>query len=166
MGKGRPGALPDRPSVGLRRPQSRASDTQLRDVLCGRALLALHHVELDTLTLAQGLEALALDGRVMDEAVLLAALGRDEAEALRVVEPLHGAGRTHGNSCGVASLDARACRATRAAWMAAAPCGRRRRAGDHAPCRSAVERKRALARARALSPSAVYARCACVASEA
>src|SRR5215212_3034237 len=67
-----------------------------RDVLGGRALLALHDVELDGLALGEGLEAVALNGRVMDEAVLLAVRGGDEAEALGVVEPLHGAGRTHG----------------------------------------------------------------------
>ena len=50
---------------------------QLDDVLGGGALLALHDVELDPLTFGQALEALGLDGRMVDEAVLLAALGRD-----------------------------------------------------------------------------------------
>jgi hypothetical protein len=68
------------------------------DVLGGRALLALHHVALDALALGQRLEAAALDGRVVDEEILAAVLGRDEAEALGVVEPLHGAGRTHGRA--------------------------------------------------------------------
>src|SRR5258708_7046598 len=60
---------------------------QLDDVLRRRALLALHDVELDPLTLGQALEALGLDRRMVDEAVLLTVLGRDEAEALGVVEP-------------------------------------------------------------------------------
>src|SRR5262249_12381587 len=45
-------------------------------------------VELDLIALSEALEALPLDGGVMHEHVL-AALLRDEAEALRVVEPLH-----------------------------------------------------------------------------
>src|ERR671937_554339 len=71
------------------------SAAELLDVLGGRALLALHDVELHALALGERLEPRALDGRVMHEAVLLAVVARDEAEALRVVEPLHGAGRTH-----------------------------------------------------------------------
>src|SRR5687768_12279625 len=68
---------------------------ELDDVLGGRALLALHDVALHALTLGERLEAAALDGRVVDEEILAAVLGRDEAEALGVVEPLDGAGRTH-----------------------------------------------------------------------
>ena len=67
----------------------------LRHVLGGGTLLALHDVELHRLTLGEGLEARALDGRVVNEAVLLTVVGRDETKALRVVEPLHFAGRTH-----------------------------------------------------------------------
>ena len=52
-------------------------------------------VELDGRTLGEGLEALGLDGAVMDEAVLAAVLRRDEAEALLIVEPLHGSRSTH-----------------------------------------------------------------------
>src|SRR5688572_19434249 len=68
---------------------------QLDDVLRGRALSALHHVELDLVTLGQGLEALSRDRRVMNEAILLSTLRSDEAEALGIVEPLHGSSRTH-----------------------------------------------------------------------
>src|ERR1044071_6360044 len=65
------------------------------DVLGRGALGALHGVELDALALAERAEAAALDGAVMDEQVLAAVLGRDEPEALGVVEPLHGTGGTH-----------------------------------------------------------------------
>jgi len=47
--------------------------------------------ELDLLALGEGAEALRLDGRLVDEEVLAAVLGGDEAEALGVIEPLHGA---------------------------------------------------------------------------
>src|ERR1700744_2240040 len=55
-----------------------------------RSLRALHHVELHPLVLVEGLVAFGLDGRVVDEDVLTAVHG-DEAVALFVVEPLHGA---------------------------------------------------------------------------
>jgi hypothetical protein len=35
---------------------------------------------------------------MVHEAILLAVLGRDEAETLLIVEPLHGTGRTHRQS--------------------------------------------------------------------
>src|SRR3970040_2156600 len=60
-----------------------------------RALLALHDVELDCVAFLQGLETVPLNGRVVDEAVLLAVIAGDETEALALVEPLHLAGRTH-----------------------------------------------------------------------
>src|SRR5690348_4088447 len=72
-----------------------ASTTQLRHVLGCRAFLSLHDVELDALPLTEGLEAAAFDGRMMNEAILLSILRRDEAEALLIVEPLDGTGRTH-----------------------------------------------------------------------
>src|SRR5438093_7575965 len=53
-----------------------------------KPLRAPRHVELQGLTLGEGLEAIALNGRVMNEHVLAAFL-RDEAEPLRLVEPLH-----------------------------------------------------------------------------
>ena len=68
---------------------------ELGDVLSGRALLTLHDVELDALAFGERLVAVALDGRMMNEAILLTILGRDEAKALRIVEPLYRAGRTH-----------------------------------------------------------------------
>src|SRR5690606_40350893 len=60
---------------------------QARNVLSRRTLLALHDVELHRLTFGQRLEAAALDGRMMDEAILLSIGRRDEAETLRIVEP-------------------------------------------------------------------------------
>eukprot|EP01012_Entosiphon_sulcatum_P048436 TRINITY_DN6691_c0_g1_i1.p1 TRINITY_DN6691_c0_g1~~TRINITY_DN6691_c0_g1_i1.p1 ORF type:complete len:125 (-),score=10.58 TRINITY_DN6691_c0_g1_i1:204-578(-) len=65
------------------------------DVLGGGTLLALHDVELHRLTFGQRLEAVALDGRMMHEAILLAVRRGDEPETLRIVEPLHSTGRTH-----------------------------------------------------------------------
>src|SRR5688500_143738 len=76
-------------------PPYRGSGADSGDVLSGGALLALHDVELHGLALGERLEALTLDRAVVDEAVLLAAVGRDEAKALGVVEPLHLAGGTH-----------------------------------------------------------------------
>src|SRR5690606_7683936 len=70
-----------------------ASDA--RDVLRRGALGALDHVELDAVAFGQRLEPAALDGAVMDEAVLRAVLARDEPEALGLVEPLHGSPGTH-----------------------------------------------------------------------
>src|SRR6185369_5006325 len=64
------------------------------DVRGLQALGALDHVELHCCTLGQGAEALRLDRREMHENVF-ATLGGDEAEALRIVEPLDCAGRTH-----------------------------------------------------------------------
>src|SRR3954466_5632208 len=78
---------PDRPTRRLA--------AELDDVLRSRALRALNHVELHGLTLGEGLETVALNGGVVHEAILLAVRGGDEAKALGVVEPLHGAGRTH-----------------------------------------------------------------------
>ena len=61
---------------------------EVDDVLGSRALLAVYHVKLNLCTLGQTLEALALDGAVMAENVLLSVVARDEAEAFFVIEPL------------------------------------------------------------------------------
>src|SRR5436190_1096704 len=55
-----------------------------------QALGAARHVELDPLALGESLEAVALDRGEVDEHVFATRLG-DEAKALRLVEPLHGA---------------------------------------------------------------------------
>src|SRR6266702_274070 len=81
-----------RPRDDAVRVAGTAGGLELDDVLRRRALLTLHDVELDALALGQGLEALRLDRGVMHEAVLFAVLGRDEAEAFRVVEPLYDTG--------------------------------------------------------------------------
>src|SRR4030095_6140243 len=59
----------------------------LTDVRRLKPLRALGDLELDLVPLGQALEALGLDGTVVDEDVL-AALDLDETVALRVVEPL------------------------------------------------------------------------------
>src|SRR5712664_582972 len=62
---------------------------ELADVLRLQALRPLHHVELHFLTFRESAEAIGLDGRMVAEHVLTTAVLRDEAEPLRVVEPLH-----------------------------------------------------------------------------
>src|SRR5918992_2351227 len=57
-----------------------------------RPLRAFPEVVLDTRALRERTEAVALDGGEVDERVLAAFIGRDEAEALLVVEPLHDTG--------------------------------------------------------------------------
>src|SRR5437870_3361739 len=62
----------------------------LDDVHCLRALGAFALLELDLGTLGEALEAVAGDVGVVDEDILRAVLGRDEAVALGIVEPLDG----------------------------------------------------------------------------
>src|ERR1700730_7229241 len=73
----------------------RLLSAELGDVLGRWAFLALHDVEFNALALSQRLEAVALNGGMMNEAILLSVLGGDEAKALGVVEPLYFAGGTH-----------------------------------------------------------------------
>src|SRR5258706_10500429 len=65
-----------------------------RDVCRLESFRTLHQVELDLGAFGQGAETFRLDGRKVNEHVL-AALGGDEAEALRIVEPLDCSGATH-----------------------------------------------------------------------
>src|SRR5690348_1884591 len=58
------------------------------DLRCRRAFRALRRLELDLLAFLQRLEPAHLDLAVMGEEVLAAVVRRDEAEALRIVEPL------------------------------------------------------------------------------
>src|SRR3954469_24908335 len=83
--RGRPCRTP--PILAVKRPRLVAD---LGDVLRRWSLLALDDVELHLFPFGQRLEAAALDGGVMHEAVLLAIRWGDEAKALRVVEPFHG----------------------------------------------------------------------------
>src|SRR5205085_8093084 len=79
-------AARERPFIALARRLSR-----LLDVGGLLPLRPLHYVEADFLAFLEGLEAGHVDRREMREQVLAAVVGRDEAIALRVVEPLHGA---------------------------------------------------------------------------
>ena len=57
--------------------------------------MTLHEVELYAVTLGQTLEALSLNRRMMDEAVLLTVRRGDEPKALGVVEPFDRAIAAH-----------------------------------------------------------------------
>src|ERR1700743_2020628 len=70
-----------------------------------RPLLTLADLELDPLALIEGLEARALDLRVMHEDVRAAPVLSDEAEALLAVEPLHTALRHADISLRLASAE-------------------------------------------------------------
>ena len=63
-------------------------------ILRRRALLALDNFEFYLLTLGQGLEALALNRRVMTKDVLLTVVTGDEAKAFFVAKPFHCSGGT------------------------------------------------------------------------
>src|SRR3954470_20565634 len=65
----------------------------LPDVLRLQPLRPLHDLELDLLPFRERAEAIHLDGGVMTEDVVSASILGDEAEPLRVVEPLHGTSR-------------------------------------------------------------------------
>src|SRR5688500_17242160 len=82
-----------RTRVGRRpEPAARSRDSGSDDpnVLRLLALAAGRDVELDPLTLLEGAVPVALDVREVDKHVV-AALASDEAVALLIVEPLHGA---------------------------------------------------------------------------
>ena len=55
----------------------------------GPAFLTLAYVELDFLTLGEGSVAVRLDLGVMDEDVLITAIGRDEPKPFLLVKPFH-----------------------------------------------------------------------------
>src|SRR4030095_6704171 len=71
-------------------PCSSVRLVDLAHVRCGEALGALRHLERHLITVREALDAVAFDRRVVDEYILALTL-RDEAKALRLVEPLHGA---------------------------------------------------------------------------
>src|SRR3954452_18195409 len=82
---------PPKRAVPVRRVVSRRR-LERGDVDGLRALVARLGVEAHAGALGQGLEARRVDARVVDEEVLARVVRRDEAEALVVVEPLHGSG--------------------------------------------------------------------------
>src|SRR5207248_7324959 len=90
--------------------QVRRSD--LADVGRLRSLGALGDLVLHLLTFREAAKSLHLDGGVVDEHVLAATVGSDEAVTLRVVEPLHGT-----------------CRHSRSAFRNRLPCR-----GASVPC--------------------------------
>jgi len=69
-------------------PEPDSVDSDLADLACLQTLLALLGLELHTLTLRKGAEALHLDLGLVDEQVIPAAVRRDESEAFFGVEPL------------------------------------------------------------------------------
>src|SRR3954452_646162 len=73
-----------------RRPWSPRLGLDRLHVRLGGTLGALLGVVAHLPALSQRLEAAALDRGVMHEQVFAGVIGRDEAEALVVVEPLHG----------------------------------------------------------------------------
>ena len=77
-----------RPELPPPHALSAAALGERADVRRLRALLPLARLELDLRALSEALEALAGDAAVVDEEVFAAAIGRDEAVALVVVEPL------------------------------------------------------------------------------
>src|SRR3990172_5224994 len=90
------GGQPRKPGLGRGRARSASgeagSGSDRSDVRRLEALRPLGDVELHLLALRQRTEAFGLDGGVVAEDVLAAVVLGDETEALRVVEPLHGAG--------------------------------------------------------------------------
>src|SRR3954453_22646100 len=79
-----------------RRPANRTAllheGSGLRELDRGglRALLALGHLELNTLSLFEAAVTRCLDGGVVGEQILRSVIGGDEAETLFGIEPLHG----------------------------------------------------------------------------
>jgi hypothetical protein len=67
-------------------PQKRLN---ARDILCLRSFLALLSLELDSITLFQGPESAARNGREVDKYVFAAIVWSDEPKTLIVIEPFH-----------------------------------------------------------------------------
>src|SRR5205085_4411365 len=74
-------------------PDLERRPSDLGDVDRLRPLVSRLLVVGDLRVLLKRLEAASVDSSVMDEEVTVALVGRDEAVALLVVEPLHGSGR-------------------------------------------------------------------------
>jgi hypothetical protein len=69
------------------------SGSHFGDFGCLRSLLTLDDLELDAITLGEGLEAASLNGAEVNEDVR-ASLAGDETVPFGIIEPLHGAGET------------------------------------------------------------------------
>ena len=82
--------MPKRKNGGAAVDRPPPSELDRTNVLGFFALLATADVELDALTLLEGLEALALDGREVHEHIIALFPG-DEAIALLLIEKLHSA---------------------------------------------------------------------------
>src|SRR5688572_5751428 len=93
--RGRPGLVQSGPAFLILRSASYDLSAELGDVLSRWAFLALHDVEFNALALGQRLEAVALNGGVVNEAILLSVIRGDKTKALGVVQPLYFAGGTH-----------------------------------------------------------------------
>src|SRR4051812_16454606 len=98
-----------------------------RDVDGLRALVARLGVIRDLRALGEGAEAVRVDAGVVNEEVLAPLVGRDEAEALVVVEPLNDAGGHDvlKPSTGLAVLHAEGCLSTTTAGAGTAFAERR-----------------------------------------
>src|SRR3954453_23157431 len=90
---------------GPRAKDRGAGASDLGDVDRLRSLVAALLLVGDARALGQRAVPVAVDARVMDEQVAAALVGGDEAEALVVAEPLHGAGR----HCSLSSDDSLCC---------------------------------------------------------
>src|SRR3954463_8969863 len=84
-----------------------ASVGEPSDVLRRWSLHGLNQVEFDSIALPQRPEPVTLNGRMMDEAVLLTGFGGDEAETPAFVKPLDGADVAHGSAPGVVAAPTR-----------------------------------------------------------
>src|SRR3712207_4827670 len=85
-------SFPHRAGSPARRVACERSCLERRDADGLGALVPGLRLELHARALCERTEAVALDRAVMDEEVLAALVGRDEPEALVVVEPLDGSG--------------------------------------------------------------------------
>jgi len=81
----------DRPVALASPPASRSPSIEALDIACLIALRSARDIERNLLVFTKGPMTFALDRRVVGEQILSAAIRRDEAEALSVVEPLDSA---------------------------------------------------------------------------
>src|SRR6266404_1969921 len=87
-----------------------------------RTLGALGDLEFHLLAFREAAEALCLDRGVVDENVLATGVRRDEAESLRIVEPLHDPGRHRSLPGGQTLPPPSSCRFAADSATAHGPC--------------------------------------------